>query len=419
MNVFDKYLKKSAPSNVLNLKVLLLTEGLDFDFPSLRKKYPKLKKDYKVNKIRVSDRHFLDPKSGERDFVPDELIISEGKDRSVVKTYFKKQSPFLFAIRNGDFVILDKKTKKIFPVSISPVPLYNYAKKKNKGVPLDEFVSVVGLDKVSIIPYDGCENWLHGEQCKFCGANPNRMGFMGIKPNILEIKSKYNGDIKKWWSNCRDYMRDNTRRSFQELMKDGVKPHFHFSIISGNLSDLDYEWDMCFDLLDSIKDLVDFSKVDSYFNLMPPKNLKNINKAKRYGFKYMCFNLECFDRKIFKTVCPGKEKVYGYKRIIDALEYSVSVFGKGRVRTNFVLGAEPLDGLLKGAKKLAKVGIISDYTVFFPRPGSVWSGREILSPQKVLDFTAKITKVYKEYGFKPFCCSLSSRSSIANEFYNI
>lgn len=133
----------------------------------------------------------------------------------------------------------------------------------------------------------------------------------------------------------------------------------------------------------------------------------------------MCFNLECFNKKIFKEVCPGKDRLYGYDRIIDALKYSVRIFGKGRVRTNFVLGSEPLGGLIEGVLKLAKEGIVSDYTIFFPRPGSLWSRRRVLSPESILSFTKDLVSIYKKYNFKPFCCTLSSRSSIVNEMYNL
>ena len=419
MRIFTQYLKTPTSSAVLNTKLLLLTKGLDFDFSSIRKTYPKLKDKYKVNKIRVSDRHFISPKSTERDFIPDELVLEKGNQKSVVKVYFKKDSPFLFSIKNNKFVILNKKIKAEFPVNIKPVPLYSYSKKLHKGIPLDEFVNVVGLDRISIIPFDSCEHWVGGEQCQFCGANPGRMEFAGIKPNVFEIKNKFNGDYKAWWRHYRNYICENVSRSFKALLKDKIKPHFHFAIISGNLKDLDFEWEIAFDLINVIKDKIDFSKIDSYFNLMPPLSFKKIEKAFKYGFRYMCFNLECFDKEIFKKVCPGKHRIYGYEKMIEALKYSVDIFGKGCVRTNFVLGSEPLDGLIKGVSKLAKEGIVSDYTIFFPRPGSLWANREVPHPDEILYFTKKLVEIYKKYNFKPFCCSLSSRSSIANEIYNL
>jgi hypothetical protein len=243
------------------------------------------------------------------------------------------------------------------------------------------------------------------------------LGFTGVKPNVFEIKTKFNGDYKARWNYYRNYMRENVSKSLEVLLQDEIKPHFHLAIMSGNLLDLDFNWEIAFDLIDAIKDKIDFSKIDSYFNLMPPFDFGKIKKVYHYGFIYICFNLECFDEQIFKKVCPGKHRIYGYKRMIEALKYSVSIFGKGRVRTNFVLGSEPTDGLIKGILELAEMGIVSDYTVFFPRPGSLWADKEPPSPDEVLKFTKKLVEIYKKYDFKPFCCSLSSRSSIANEVY--
>jgi hypothetical protein len=120
---FKRYLKIPTQSPVINSKLLLLTKGLDFDFSTLRKIYPDLKEKYKVNKIRVSDRHFISPKDIERDFIPDELILKEGNQKSIVKVYFKKNSPFLFSIKENKFIILDKQTEEIFPIEIRPVSL--------------------------------------------------------------------------------------------------------------------------------------------------------------------------------------------------------------------------------------------------------------------------------------------------------
>lgn len=418
-NIYKKYFKKPTKSDVLNVKLLILVHGLDFDFQSIKNWYPDLKSQYKVNKIRVSDRHFISTKSEERNYIPDELILEKSKNRSVVKVYYLTNSPFLFTIRNKKFIILDKKSRKVLPVNIHLVPLLNYSKREDGQVAMDEFVNTVGLDKITIIPFDGCENWIYGEQCTFCGANPSRTKSTGVKLSITNLKGKFNNNYRDWWNNKRIYMKKNVTKSFKSLIKEKFKPHLHLAVMSGNILDLDFAWDIAFDLVESIKDKINLSKIDSYFNLMPPNDFKKINQCKKYGFQTICFNLECYTKKYFKKVCPGKELRYGYDKMIQALTYSVKIFGRGQVRTNFVLGSEPINLLIKGAKKLAKLGIVSDYTVFFPRPGSLWAKKKPLTPDEILLFTKKLVVIYKKYFFHPYCCALSSRSSIANEYYNL
>jgi len=418
MDIFKRYMREPANSPVVNTKLLILTMGLDVNFNNLRKVYPNLKDKYKVNRIKVSDRHFISPKDEKRDYIPDELIISNESEKSLSKVYYKKDSPLSLSVKDEKFTIIEKNSRERLPVEIELVPILKYSKHKYKNVPLDEYLSVVGVDRVSIIPFDGCEYWLYGNQCKFCGANLNRLEPSKHKPNILELRKKFKGNYKKWWNFHKEEVLDQIAKSMETfLYQEEIKPHFHFLLISGNLLDLDFEYEIGLDVVDVVNKYLDLSKIDSYFNFMPPKSFDYINKVKEAGFKNLNFNLEIFNPKIFGVVCPGKQK-YGYEKMLDALLYGVKVFGKGNVRTNFVLGSEPINKTIKGVYDLAKKGVVSDYSIFFPRPGSVWNKRKPPSPDEVLVFTKKLVEIYNKFGFKPFCCELSSRSSIANECYN-
>jgi hypothetical protein len=150
---------------------------------------------------------------------------------------------------------------------------------------------------------------------------------------------------------------------------------------------------------------------------MPPKDFGLIQKSKNFGYRQISFNLECYDPKVFKEVCPGKDELYGYKMFMDAFDQAVKVYGPGNVRSNFVLGAEPAENLIRGAKEFAERGIVADYSIFFPRPGSPWSKKKAPKVSDVIDVSENLVGIYKRYGFKPFCCSLSSRSSIMSEMY--
>ena len=55
---------------------------------------------------------------------------------------------------------------------------------------------------------------------------------------------------------------------------------------------------------------------------------------------------------------------------MNALRAAVPIFGRGNVRSNFVLGAQPVEELLDGVRELAEYGIASDYSVFVPKPGT-------------------------------------------------
>lgn len=417
--MFKKYFKNPTASNLVNSKLILLTTGFDCDFDVLKKVYPNLYKDFKINQIRVSDRHFIKTESKERNWIPDELFLESDGHKSVVKSYYVQGAPLILTAKNKEFALIERNTNQQLPVKVSLVPLYKYTKYKYKGAPLTEFLQVVGQDKISIIPFDGCEHWLDGEQCKFCGANPERLKPKGIKPNVLEIGSKYAGNYQEWWNHSKNNFYESFSKALDMLLKkDKITPHFHLSIISGNLINLDFLWEKCLDLSTIVFKKINRLKIDSYFQLMPPKNLEYVDQVKKLCFKNICFNLETYKEKYFKDVCPGKYRYYGYEKMIEAFKYGVKVFGKGNVRNNFVLGSAPTWVLLEGAKYLAGFGVVTDYSVFFPRPGSVWCQKSPPSPEEILYFSEELVKIYRKYNYRPYCCSLSSRSSIENEYYN-
>lgn len=187
MEFFRHYLVAPSKSAVVNIKTLLLTYGLNCDFDSIIKNFPFINKQYKVNQVRVSDRHLIAPKSKFRNYLPDEIMIADKFINSVVKVYYKKESPFILKTKNKKFYLYIKKNNTKLPVKVNLLKLLNYAKLDYKGYKLSEFISVIGLDRISILPFEGCEHWTIGKQCKFCGANPARIKFRKYKPNVYEI----------------------------------------------------------------------------------------------------------------------------------------------------------------------------------------------------------------------------------------
>lgn len=63
-------------------------------------------------------------------------------------------------------------------------------------------------------------------------------------------------------------------------------------------------------------------------------------RLKQIGVAHVTFDLEVFDRDIFRVICPGKEKFIGRaeweRRLLDA----AAIFGDGGAGCNFVLGIE-------------------------------------------------------------------------------
>jgi len=422
--MFEDYIKSPTTSHILNTKVILLSTGLDVDFNRLTEYFPNLPEEYRnvSHRATVSDRANIDPKSEKRLYIPDELILQEDGRQSVVKVYYEAESPLRLSAGSNGLVIEDKDTGVLVPMKVLPIRTPIYTNKRfEDGSTYDKYVSLLGTDRVSVIPYDGCECWMELRPCSFCGGNPKRLGFDGSKPNLAQAIKEYGSDYRRWWNDSRDEMRHKTTTSMSSLLAtDYPEPHFHFMVIGGNLSDLDYEWNIIFDLLDPLRQVVEFDKIDSCVNMMPPNDLMIINRLQgEFGFTGVGFNLEVWGEKDFKEVCPGKQILYGWENMIKALDYSARVFEHGKTRTNFVLGAQDVKKTVEGSKQLASMGIVPDYSVFFPRPASKWSKKSAPTPDEILEFGLEMEKIYREYEFDPVYCSLSSRSSIASEIRDL
>ena len=77
------------------------------------------------------------------------------------------------------------------------------------------------------------------------------------------------------------------------------------------------------------------------------------------------YNVETMDRAIFKKVCPG----LSLDNILSELENAVSIFGKNRVSSNFIIGLGETDECVQdGIERLASMGVIPNIRPISPHP---------------------------------------------------
>ena len=148
---------------------------------------------------------------------------------------------------------------------------------------------------------------------------------------------------------------------------------------------------------------------------MPPKNFDLLKKMRQSGIDKVVFNLEVGNELLFNRYCPGKHNI-GYHHILNALLESVNIWGAGNVWTNFVLGLEPIDGLLAFNASLAKEGIVSSANVLHLDKGNRLDCG-VPSYDTVIKYFYELALILKENNQLPFYCSLALRTSLSNEAY--
>ncbi|MCL7414571.1 MAG: radical SAM protein [ANME-2 cluster archaeon] len=121
-------------------------------------------------------------------------------------------------------------------------------------------------------------------------------------------------------------------------------------------------------------------------------------QLKEAGAVEVKYNVETMDREIFNRVCPGMDLDF----ILGSLRQAVSIFGKNRVFSNFIVGLGETDETIEaGLEELASMGVVP-----IVRAGGMHPLREgeidVQRPTapRLLKLTAILRRVLDEHGLR-------------------
>ena len=149
----------------------------------------------------------------------------------------------------------------------------------------------------------------------------------------------------------------------------------------------------------------------------PPPSNDKLLLMKAANIKIVVFNLEIATEPWSSQYCPGKNclrKNYIRQRLQDA----VKIFGSGCVWSNFVMGLEPVSGLLNACSELAGEGIVPSANVFHRDAGSLLHDFPPPTFNTIVSFFNELAGIYHRFGLRPYYCSKALRTSLANEAYD-
>lgn len=294
-------------------------------------------------------------------------------------------------------------------VSFVKQPEY-YAKTLANGDLAQKYVSACGYDELNIIPWKGC---LISSVCKFCGVNS-----VAVKnPNDALHAAHLRKNDLGWDCVKNAYLSSLSESIGHALQAECYSEHMHVILISGNLPDdqLNMQADIYADIASHIHDQVREKSTEGIVAVItPPHDLTKLDKLKQAGVSIAVFNLEVGNDPWFTKYCPGKSAL-GRDFFIERLKHAVSVFGRGKSWTNFVLGLEPIDELLALCEELASHGIVSSANVLHVDEGS---RLDCHPPTKetVIQFFHALSDINRRHGFDAFYCAKALRTSLSNEF---
>lgn len=402
-------------SNVTKWKILLLKYGVKFEPLNLFNSYPSIR-EYKTKSrsLYVITKNFeVYDKSKDKSLIPSEIVLKDKQQKSLVKLRYSENSPIeLKIIENKIYFFIDDVKQDIDVELVKKHEILN-KKLKNGLNCVGDYIDIVGIDRISILFFEGCYNWLSGKPCKFCDLHSQKEEHITYKPTLNNLK-KFDFNVMKWWNNIKKEYLENMTEALNLVLKEKNMQHKHIFFMSGNLKTNTDVWNIVEETIRYVTQKINLSEYDTYLNVAPHDKIERLLAIKEMKIKYIQYNLEIVDEENFNYTCPGKLK---YKEFLYKLREAVNYYGKGYVRSNFVLGLDDMDKTLEFAKKIAKEGIVFDYSVFQPKKNTVYYNKKTPDFDEVILFTRELVNLYKRYNFKPIFCSLSSRSSIVNELY--
>ena len=400
-------------SEVTKIKIKILEEGVKFEPISLFSELiRKVKfKNKTIFKKPISDGKEVYDYSSRQEIIPSEILLDDTKNESIVKCRYNPNSSIELKWKDDKLEIYQDNHKLELKVNL--IKEYDVIQQKiDDDFFVGDYVDVVGIDRISLLLFEGCYNWICGKQCKFCDLHPKRVSEKVCRPTLNNLY-KYDS-IDKWWNSQKDLFFKNTNLALDKLLKNTNLKHKHLFIMAGNLSDCEIVWKYLLEFVENLTKQFDLQGFDTIANVCPHDSIESLKKLKKFGIKQVQYNLEIANKDLFTFTCPGK---INYEEFVSKLYEAVNIFGKGNVRSNFVLGLQDYNELIDECEKFAERGIVADYSVFQPKKNTPYSNLKAPEMKDVINFTKRLVKIYLKYNQHPIFCTLSSRSSIVNEVY--
>lgn len=344
---------------------------------------------------------------------PQELLIRhiDGYETVVSCVASCKDNPVLIDIIEGKIVayVKDKVVKNV-TIEFVKEPEY-YQKILNSGQPIRNYVSACGLDELNILPWQGCAI---SQCCLFCGTNTVR------KNNDSGVFTAFDIANEKAWEMRKSvYLKDLKEALSIAIKSSCYNDHMHVILISGDLSDekLDLQSKIYAEIAEEISPILSEKSSEGIIAvMMPPNDMMLLEKLYKTGISKVVFNFEVGNEELFNKYCPGKKNI-GYNHIYKSLEKAVEIFGVGNAWSNFVLGLEPIEHLLKFNEELVKKGIVPSANILHLDKGNRLDC-SVPKYDTVIEYFYKLSQVLKEHNMKPYYCSKALRTSLSNEAYD-
>ncbi|MBV4428059.1 radical SAM protein [Clostridium tyrobutyricum] len=325
------------------------------------------------------------------DYFPVSLLLRDGTSIMTGPLPTAK-NPYVVDYIDGKFYITDNG-EIVEEVEYWTKPDY-YEKFTSRGTPMWH-IATSRPQRIDIDPYSYCHFWDNGKGCKYCniGSNFNRNKIQNNKPARLDPQDVY--------------------ETVKEALKEPGRLESVFltagSILSGD-EIFDDEVNLYIDILQAIGENFKTKRFPSQM-ISSAFNEKQLQKIyENTGIMSFTSDIEVLDEEKFKWICPGKDKLIGYKEWKRRIIAAVDIFGRGNVNSGIVGGVElakpygfkdedeAFRVILEEAEKFAEKGVSIVQCVWTPYPGSVFQNQENPSLEYYVKLSKSLDDIRRKYG---------------------
>jgi hypothetical protein len=301
--------------------------------------------------------------------VPDEIVERFGRDHRLAPTnhpwacnclllpgripvhlfHIGLAAEFSLAVNEAGRPCLTHRGLRVTEVDFPPATGF-YEQQTTSGFPFQMMAVLQGLDVVSFPYLWPCQFALGGIPCHFC----------------------YQGNITLAMKQAGQPLPPNPA-------PEDVAEAVEYCVRKENIQDVQLtggsevdagrgELPLATDILKAIERRVGLKNIggEIYLYTSAPKDPAAVDEVFAAGADRVAYDLNVWDEKLFAAICPGIARHIGRPQQLRALEYAARKHGPNKVCSAFVVGLEPLESLLAGARYVAERGVVPLFSIWMP-----------------------------------------------------
>lgn len=254
-------------------------------------------------------------------------------------SYDNKKANYKLAGTLNDLELRDLNNKFICRVGfINPPKWYGKTTETNKKASeifIDEGENYLHMT------YSGCDYYKCNLKCKFCG--------------------------------CKERINDSTAKEIAEVVDYAKNERkYHVCLGGGTYLPLQKSTEKFLEIITKIREKS--CDIPIWVEMVPPKE-EEIKLLVDAGATSFGFNIEVYDEKLRKEICPGKSAI-SIKEYIKRGEYANELLGGNKVGSTLICGIAPIETIKKGIDELTDNKIHPCILAFRPSQGSEYETKE-------------------------------------------